>query len=65
MNTIYLLDALFLLLAGVAAIFAFGTAGWRGSKTWPLLMALFCFLFLMTLLIGFLTPVPTPPLAFE
>lgn len=66
MNTIYLLDALFLLLAGVAALFAFGTSGARGTRTWVLLVALFCFLFLVTLLIGFLSqPSLTPPLASD
>lgn len=66
MNAIYLLDALFLLLAGVAAIFAFGTGTVRATRTWALLVALFCLLFLVTLLVGFLTqPGPTPPLASE
>ena len=54
MNTIYLLDALFLLIAGVAAIFAFGVTTSRFTGTFKIIFFLFFALFVFTLLLGYL-----------
>jgi uncharacterized membrane protein YtjA (UPF0391 family) len=54
MNTIYLLDALFLLIAGVAAIFAFGVTTSRFTGTFKIIFVLFFALFVFTLLLGYL-----------
>lgn len=53
-NTIYLLDALFLLVAGMAAIFAFGLSTSRFAGTFKLIFFLFLGLFLFTLVLGYL-----------
>jgi uncharacterized membrane protein YtjA (UPF0391 family) len=57
MNTIYLLDALFLLIAGVAAVFAFGVTTSRATGTFKLIFFLFVALFVFTLLLGYLPQV--------
>ncbi|ALA59131.1 hypothetical protein [Nitrospira moscoviensis] len=54
MNKIYLLDALFLLIAGVAAIFAFGVTTSRFTGTFKIIFVLFFALFVFTLLLGYL-----------
>jgi uncharacterized membrane protein YtjA (UPF0391 family) len=55
MNTIYLLDALFLLLAGMAALFAFGVATSRFTGAYKAIFFLFMALFLFTLLLGYVS----------
>lgn len=52
-NTVYLLDALFLLIAGMAAIFAFTLTTSRLRGTFKLVFFVFIALFLFTLLFGF------------
>lgn len=52
MSTIYLLDALFLLVAGMAALFAFGVVTSRFTGTFKLIFFLFLGLFVFTLLLG-------------
>jgi uncharacterized membrane protein YtjA (UPF0391 family) len=54
MSTIYLLDALFLLIAGMAALFAFGVTTSRFTGTFKVIFVLFFALFLFTLLLGYL-----------
>jgi uncharacterized membrane protein YtjA (UPF0391 family) len=54
MSTIYLLDALFLLVAGMAALFAFGVITSRFTGTFKLIFFLFFGLFVFTLVLGYL-----------
>lgn len=54
MSTIYLLDALFLLVAGMAALFAFGVAASRFTAAFKVIFLLFVGLFLFTLFVGYL-----------
>lgn len=54
MNTIYLLDALFLLTAGAAALFAFGVTTSRFTGIFKLIFFLFLALFVFTLILGYL-----------
>jgi uncharacterized membrane protein YtjA (UPF0391 family) len=54
MSTIYLLDALFLLIAGMAALFAFGVVTSRFTGTFKVIFFIFFGLFVFTLLIGYL-----------
>jgi len=54
LNTIYLLDALFLMVAGTAAIFAFGVTTSRFTGASKMIFFLFFTLFLFTLVLGYL-----------
>lgn len=54
MSTIYLLDALFLLLAGAAAVFAFGVTTSRFSGVLKTIFFLCLALLLFTLVLGYL-----------
>lgn len=54
LSTLFLLDVLFLLIAGVAAAFAFGVATSRFTGTFKVLFFLFFGLFIFTHLYGYL-----------
>ncbi|HSA85866.1 MAG TPA: hypothetical protein VLE46_06775 [Nitrospira sp.] len=54
MSTLFLLDILFLLIADVAAVFAFGIATSRFTGTFKVLFFLFFGFFIFTLLYGYL-----------
>ncbi len=54
MATIYLLDAVFLLIAGMAAIFAFGVSTSRFTGTFKVIFFVFVALLLFTLAVGYL-----------
>lgn len=56
MTTIYLLDALFVLLGGMAALFAFGVLTSRYAHTFKMMFYLFMALFLVALFVGYLSP---------
>ena len=61
MSTIYLLDALCILLLGMPALFAFGLSGWRRKPVFKAIFFVSLALVLFTLWLGhWLTP-PTSP----
>ena len=64
MNTIYLLDALFILVLGMTALFGFGMVASRHSKSFKIIFFVSFALFLLTLWMGhwpMAGGVPMPP----
>ncbi len=57
MDSIFLLDFLFLLIAAVAGVLAFGVATSRFTEAFKMIFFLFIGLFLLTLLAGYLPQV--------
>lgn len=55
MNVVYLLDALFLLIAGTAAIFVFVLTTSRFRGVFKFVFVLFMALFIFTLVLGYLS----------